>query len=122
MDPGKPNRNAELRAAVVSALVGLYWLVQGILSYREGLGSAAWIFIVIALVFLGLAVPIYRGSDGAALAVAGTFVVLMLFTVLAGGVRALFPWPVVMAVMLGAGMYGVLAPGSSLSAWRARRR
>jgi predicted branched-subunit amino acid permease len=113
MDRAKPNRNPEDRwTAVVSAINGLYWLVQGVLAHLDGLGWAAWMFAVFALIFLGLAVPVYRGSDEAALAVVGTFLVLMLISVLAAGFRALFPWQVIMAAMLWVARRGGFAQGA----------
>jgi hypothetical protein len=122
MDLAKLIRKAEFRAAVVSVLVGLWMLLQTILAHLEGLGGAAWIFGVPALLFLGLAVPVYRGSDEAALAVVGIFLLLMLITVLAGGLRALFPWPAIMAAMLWAGMHGVFAQSAGPTRLRVRRR
>lgn len=106
MDLAEPKRNAEdrrvVRAAIASAIPGLYMAVQAILAHLEGVGGG--FFAVFALIFFGLAVGVYRGSDMAELLVVVAFAVVVFIIVLAAGLRALFPWQVIMAVLLWAGM------------------
>jgi hypothetical protein len=106
---GRLSRNAKeripVRAAIATVFIGSFMLVQGILSSQEGQGGE--IFYVIAAIFFGLAVPVYRGSDEAGLAVIGIFVLLMVLVVMISGLKILFPWPMIMAAVLWAGMRGV---------------
>lgn len=116
MELAKPSRSAEdrrvVRAAIASAIPGLYMAVQGILAHLEGQEGAAWMFGAFAVVFLALAVGVYRGSDTAELAVVVAFGLFVFITVLAAGLRALFPWQLIMAVLLWAGMRdGAYRPG-----------
>ena len=104
LNPNPKERNVA-RAAIATAFIGLFMLVQGILADREGAGGAVW--YVIALIFLGLIVPVYRDSDEAALAAIGLFLLLMVLAVMIGGMKILFPWPMIMAAVLWGGMRGV---------------
>jgi hypothetical protein len=126
MDLAKPNRNAQdpgaFWTAIVSAVIGFYMLAQGVLSHLEGLGAGAWLFGVLALIFFALAVPVYRGSDEAALAVVGVFLLLMFISVLAAGFRALFPWQLIMAAMLWVAMRGGFTQGERWPGRAGRRR
>ena len=126
MDPARLNRNTVDRSsvwvAIVAAIIGLYMLVQGVLFHLEEPGSVTWIFVVIGLIFIALAVPVYRGSDEAAVAVAWAFLMLMLFVLLAGGFRALLPWPAIMAVILVVAMRGGLKRRESWPRRTGRRR
>ena len=110
-----------VRAALATAFIGLFMLVQGILADMERLGDGSGIFYVIALIFLGLAVPVYLGNDEAALAVIGIFLLLMVLAALLVGIKILFPWPMVMAAVLWAGMRGVSVPNARRPAPGARR-
>jgi apolipoprotein N-acyltransferase len=116
MDLGRLNRNAKerngVRAAIATVFIGLFMLVQSLLAALEALDGTAWIFGVPALIFFGLAVPVYGGSDDAALAVIGIFLLLMVLAALIGGLKILFPWPLIMAVVLWAGMRGVSVPSA----------
>lgn len=109
MKLGRLARNAKernpVRAATATVLIGLFMLGQGVLADLEGVGGG--IFYGIALVFFGLAVPVYLGNDEAGLAVIGIFLLLVVFTVLIVGMKILFPWPMIMAAVLWAGMRGV---------------
>lgn len=109
MKLGRLSRNAKernaVRAAIATAFIGSFMLVQGILASMEGQGGE--VFYAIALIFFALAVPVSRGNDEAGLAVIGIFVLLMVLLVLISGLRFLFPWPLIMALVLWAGMRGV---------------
>lgn len=50
---------------------------------------------------------VYRDSDEAGLAVIGLWILLVVLTVMIGGLKMLFPWPMIMSVVLWAGMRGV---------------
>jgi hypothetical protein len=109
MKLGRLHRNAKernpLRAAIATVLIGLFILGQGILADLEGIGGGLWYGV--ALVFFALAVPVFLGSDEAGLAVIGLWILLVVLTVMVGGLKMLFPWPMIMAVVLWAGMRGV---------------
>lgn len=106
---GGLHRNAKernpVRAAIATVLIGLFILGQGILADLEGVGGGLWYGV--ALVFFVLAVPVYLGSDEAGLAVIGIWLMLVFLTVMLGGLKMLFPWPMIMAAVLWAGMRGV---------------
>jgi hypothetical protein len=122
MKLGRLARNAKernpVRAAIATVLIGLFILGQGILADLEGIGGG--IFYGIALVFFGLAVPVYLGSDEAGLAVIGIWLLLVVLTVMVGGLKMLFPWPLIMAAVLWAGMRGVPMQNARPPASRAR--
>jgi nitrate/nitrite transporter NarK len=109
MTLGRLSRNAKernpVRAAIATAFIGIFMLVQGILADREGTGGSVW--YVIALIFFALVVPVWRDNDEAEVAVIGIFLLLMALAVFIGGMKILFPWPLVMGVVLWAGMRGV---------------
>ena len=109
MKLGRLSRNAKernpVRAAIATVLIGLFILGQGILADLEGIGGGLWYGI--ALVFFALAVGVFLGSDEAGLAVIGLWILLVFLTVMIGGLRMLFPWPIVMGLVLWAGMRGV---------------
>jgi glucose dehydrogenase len=109
MNLGRLTRNAKernpVRAALATIFIGLFMLVQGILADLEGLGGG--LYYGIALLFFVLAVPVSRDSDEAGLAVIGIWLLLMVLVVMLTGLRFLFPWPLIMAAVLWAGMRGV---------------
>lgn len=123
MKLGRLNRNAKernpVRAAIATAFIALFMLGQGILADLEGIGGGIWYGV--GLVFVGLAVAVYLGSDEAGLAVIGIFLLLVILTVMIGGLKMLFPWPMIMAAVLWAGMRGVSAPNAPPPASGARR-
>lgn len=109
MKLGRLSRNAKernpVRAALATVVIGLFILGQGILADREGIGGGLWYGV--ALVFFVLAVPVFRGNDEAGLAVIGLWILLVILTVMVGGLKMLFPWPLIMGAVLWAGMRGV---------------
>jgi hypothetical protein len=109
MKLGRLARNAKernpVRAAIATAFIGLFILGQGILADLEGTGGG--IFYGIALIFFALAVPVFLGNDEAGLAVIGIWLLLVFLTLMIGGLKILFPWPMIMAAVLWVGMRGV---------------
>jgi hypothetical protein len=114
MKLGGLSRNAKernpLRAAISTVLIGLFVLGQGILADLDGIGGGLWYGV--ALVFFVLAVPVFLGNDEAGLAVIGFWILLVVLTLMVGGLKMLFPWPLIMGAVLWAGMRGVPVPNA----------
>jgi hypothetical protein len=113
MDLAKLNRTEEDRsvvwAAVLTAFTGLGALVAAILARLAGdaVGAGAW--LVVALLYAGLAYGVYRGSRAAAVMVVALFVLNAAAALLLTGPSLLWILPVIWGATLYDGMRGVFA-------------
>jgi hypothetical protein len=113
MDLGKINRNAEDRsvvwAALVTAFLGVAAGLSALFAQLNGRGLDAGIQGVIAIVYCGLAFGVYRSSRAAAVAVVTLYLLNVLLSLLAFGLRGIGLMTIVLGVILWAGMRGVFA-------------
>jgi|GEM_PF-6546604 len=113
MDLGKINRNAEDRsvvwAAVVTAFLGVAAGLSALFAQLNGRVLDAGIEWVVAILYCGLAFGVYRGSRAAAVAVVTLYLLNVLLSLLAFGLRGVGLMTVVLGVVLWAGMRGVFA-------------
>lgn len=113
MDLGKLNRDDENRsvvwASVLTAFTGLGALVAAVLSHLAGqaLGARAW--MVVAVVYCGLAYGVYRGSRAAAVVVVALFGLVAAVLVLVTGPSLILILPLIWGATLWDGMRGVFA-------------
>jgi hypothetical protein len=113
MDLGKLNRDAEDRsvvwAALVTAFLGVATGVSGLFSHLNGRSLDARIEWVVAIVYCALALGVHRGSRAAAVAVVTLYLLNVLLSLMAFGLRGVGLVTVVLGVVLWAGMRGVFA-------------
>jgi hypothetical protein len=113
MDLGRLNRNAEDRsvvwAALVTAFLGIAAGLSALFAHLNARVLDAWIQGVIAIVYCGLAFGVYRGSRAAAVAVVTLYLLNVLLSLLAFGLRGVGILTVVLGVILWVGMRGVFA-------------
>lgn len=128
MDLGKINRDAEDRSVVwaagVTALLGFSALLSGGAAFLDGDVLGGRVGVLVAIVFLALAVGVYRGSRAAAVAVVSLFILQAAINFLAFGLAGMGPvWTAIMGAVLWAGMRGVFAQAARpASAPRSSRR
>jgi hypothetical protein len=113
MDLGKINRNSEDRsvvwAAVATAVLGVGTGLSALFSQLNGRALDARIEWVIAIIYCGLAFGVYRGIRAAAVAVITLYLLMVLLSLLAFGLRGVGLMTIVMGVILWTGMRGVFA-------------
>jgi hypothetical protein len=113
MDLGKLNRNDENRnvmwASVLTGFTGLGALVAAVISHLAGESRGALAWLVLALVYAGLAYGVYRGSRAAAVAVVALFLLIAAAVLLLTGPSLLWILPVIWGATLWDGMHGVFA-------------
>jgi hypothetical protein len=113
MDLGKIVRNSEDRsvgwAAVVTAFMGVATGLSALFAQLNGRVLDARIGWVIAIVYWGLAFGVYRGSRAAAVAVVTLYLLNVLLSLLAFGLRGIGLMTIILGVILWDGMRGVFA-------------